>query len=71
MVDVVCPKCKNQSMIEDSKRLGNFSCSRCGEKFVLLPAEPQKKDLPAVWDYLIQAKNHLRELEQHLKTLRN
>ena len=68
MVNAVCPKCKDQSMIQDSKKLGNFSCSRCGEEFMLLPAKPRKKDIAAVWDYLIQAKQSLKELEQLLKT---
>lgn len=67
MVYVVCPRCQNRSVTQDPENPRNFACSECGEKFILLPEKPESKDLSAVWDYLIQAGKHLKELEQIAK----
>ena len=50
-------------MTQDRANPRSFTCSKCG-KFVLLPAKPDSKDMPDVWDYLIQAGKHLKELEK-------
>ncbi len=63
MLYVICPKCQNRDMTQDTTNPRNFTCSKCG-KFVLLPAKPDNKDISAVWDYLIQAGKHIKELEQ-------
>ena len=63
MVYIVCPKCQNRYVTQDTENPRNFTCSKCG-RFVLLPVKPDSKDLSAVWDYLIQAGKHLKELEQ-------
>ena len=62
MVQVVCPKCQNRYLKQDEENPRNFTCSKCGE-FVLLPAKPDSKDLPAVWDYLIQAGKHFKQMQ--------
>ena len=50
MVAVVRPKCRIRSMIPNSMNPRNFTCSKCGEEFTLLPTKPGKNDLPAVWN---------------------
>lgn len=62
MTHVKCPRCQSQVMKQDTANPANFTCSTCG-KFVLLPVEPDKKDISTVWDYLIQAGKHLKHLE--------
>lgn len=66
MVDVVCPNCQNQDMTQDMENLQNLTCSKCG-KFVLLPAKPSSNDVSALWDYLVQAGKHIKELEKNAK----
>ena len=63
MEHVVCPKCQKRDMTQDAANPGIFTCSKCG-KFILLPAEPNREDIPVVWDYLIQAGKHIKRLEQ-------
>jgi len=63
MINVVCPKCQKQTLMQNAANPKIFTCSTCGE-FMLLPAKPGSKDVSTVWDYLIRAGKHLKELER-------
>ena len=64
MVRVICPRCKDRVMLQNTEDPRSFTCAKCGE-FVLLPMRPSSEDLSIVWDYLILAGKHIKKLERN------